>query len=65
MLPRHDGPGFTTLTDSENLEVPVYNLAKTPLVADGYYVIGVWLPRREESSLEMGATWQTFGLLTF
>lgn len=67
MLPHHDGPGLTTLSDSENLEVPVNNLAKTPLIAAVYYIIGAQLPGREESSIETGRglTWQTFGLLTF
>ncbi|MEJ1274772.1 N-acylethanolamine acid amidase [Cricetulus griseus] len=34
-----------TLSDSENFEAAVYTLAKTPLIADVYYIVGGTSPR--------------------
>lgn len=36
---------FQTLSDSENFEAAVYTLAKTPLIADVYYIVGGTAPR--------------------
>ncbi|CAK7316016.1 N-acylethanolamine-hydrolyzing acid amidase [Vulpes lagopus] len=35
----------TTLSESENFEAAVYKLAKTPLIADVYYIVGGTSPR--------------------
>ncbi|KAI5278823.1 N-Acylethanolamine-Hydrolyzing Acid Amidase [Manis pentadactyla] len=35
----------TTLSESENFEAAVYRLAKTPLIADVYYIVGGTFPR--------------------
>ncbi|XP_036906861.1 N-acylethanolamine-hydrolyzing acid amidase [Sturnira hondurensis] len=35
----------TTLSESENFEEAVYKLAKTPLIADVYYIVGGMSPR--------------------
>lgn len=34
-----------TLSDSENFEEAVYTLAKKPLIADVYYIVGGTAPR--------------------
>lgn len=38
-------PSVQTLSDSENFEAAVLTLAKTPLIADVYYIVGGTSPR--------------------